>query len=183
MTTPTAGLDRYERTYLHSRNDSSQSSIATTSTSPFSKKTSFASIRNAFKHGKSSDTPPVPPLDHQAYPSLKNPFNRSTSSLAHSSISNRRPSVNTSPPSFRRPALSPPPVPKVPSGHFGQIPRSETPPAVADYEERIVMDPRTPSDYALHAVFIRFATAAEIKIDTFLRQSLVRPFIVIWWEL
>jgi hypothetical protein len=35
------------------------------------------------------------------------------------------------------------------------------------------MDPKTPSDYALHAVFMRFASSAEIKIDTFLRQSLV----------
>jgi hypothetical protein len=58
---------------------SSQSSIATTSTSPFTKKSSFASIRNAFKGGKDKDkdAPPVPPLDYQAYPVLKNPFNRS----------------------------------------------------------------------------------------------------------
>lgn len=34
------------------------------------------------------------------------------------------------------------------------------------------MDPRTPSDYALHAIFIRFASSAEMKIDEFLRQPL-----------
>ncbi len=49
--------------------------------------------------------------------------------------------------------------------------RSETP----DFEEdKVVMDPKTPSDFALHAVFIRFASLAEGKIDTFLRQILVR---------
>ncbi|KAJ3881502.1 cell morphogenesis N-terminal-domain-containing protein [Lentinula edodes] len=58
---------------------------------------------------------------------------------------------------------SPPPVPRVP------YIRSETP----DFEDdKVVMDPKTPSDYALHAVFIRFASSAESKIDTFLRQPL-----------
>ncbi|KAJ3766391.1 cell morphogenesis N-terminal-domain-containing protein [Lentinula raphanica] len=58
---------------------------------------------------------------------------------------------------------SPPPVPRVP------YIRSETP----EYEDdKVVMDPKTPSDYALHAVFIRFASSAESKIDTFLRQPL-----------
>ncbi|KAJ4488306.1 cell morphogenesis N-terminal-domain-containing protein [Lentinula aciculospora] len=58
---------------------------------------------------------------------------------------------------------SPPPVPRVP------YIRSETP----DFEDdKVVMDPKTPSDYALHAIFIRFASSAEFKIDTFLRQAL-----------
>ena len=35
------------------------------------------------------------------------------------------------------------------------------------------MDPKTPIDYALHAVFIQFATSAETKIDGFLREALV----------
>ena len=30
---------------------------------------------------------------------------------------------------------------------------------------------RSPSDYALHAVLIRFATLAEAKIDAFLNES------------
>src|SRR5882757_9237075 len=75
VTTPTTtALERGDRQYFHSRGDSatsddsiqssrparkasipfihsSQSSIATTSTSPFSKKPSFASLRNAFKSG------------------------------------------------------------------------------------------------------------------------------------
>jgi hypothetical protein len=41
-------------------------------------------------------------------------------------------------------------------------------------EDTIVMDLKTPADYALHAVFIRFASSAEEKIDNFLRRSLVR---------
>lgn len=36
------------------------------------------------------------------------------------------------------------------------------------------MDPRTPSEFALHAIFIRFAALAEGKIDRFLRQPLER---------
>lgn len=41
-----------------------------------------------------------------------------------------------------------------------------------EYEEdRVVIDPKTPSDYALHAVFIRFAAEAEAKIDAFLKRT------------
>jgi len=36
--------------------------------------------------------------------------------------------------------------------------------------------PKMPSDYTLHAVFIRFATLAEAKIDAFLREPLVFLF-------
>lgn len=246
MSTPTPSFD--QRTYFpsHSRGDSVASedsghSISTRyakSTTPFAhsaqssiaaptgftKKTSFASIRAAFKSsGKSNDPPPVPPIDHQAYPVLKNPFNRSTTSLNSSSLLSRGPSaapssVTTSPPYHRPPtpgssdgrhtqrppsskpkghgyakshhsqsgsifynsdpgsdygqshpfSPSPPPVPRVPNA-FGPV-RSETP----DFDEdKVIMDPKTPSDYALHAVFIRFATAAEGKIDVFLRESFV----------
>ena len=251
--TSLASADRSERSYFssHTRGDSvasidsthstttryvsksstpfahsSQSSIAAPSTSPFTKKPSFASIRNAFKSGKNNDVPPVPQLDHQAYPVLKNPFNRSTSSLTHVSPINSRAPISapiiTIPP-FQRPQTagsgeprstrmtpatksksqsytkphhsqsgsifhtsdggsdyghgypyspSPPPVPRVPNA-FGHVQRSETPP-VSDFEEdRVVIDPKTPSDYALHAVFMRFATSAEGKIDTFLLQALV----------
>ncbi|KAJ7905688.1 cell morphogenesis N-terminal-domain-containing protein [Mycena olivaceomarginata] len=232
VSTPTPSFD--QRTYFpsHSRGDSVASedsghSISTRyakSTTPFAhsaqssiaaptgftKKTSFASIRAAFKSsGKSNDPPPVPPIDHQAYPVLKNPFNRSTTSLNSSSLLSRGPSaapssVTTSPPYHRPPtpgssdgrhtqrppsskpkghgyakshhshdygqshpfSPSPPPVPRVPNA-FGPV-RSETP----DFDEdKVIMDPKTPSDYALHAVFIRFATAAEGKIDVFLRES------------
>jgi hypothetical protein len=41
-------------------------------------------------------------------------------------------------------------------------------------DDKIVMDLKTPADYALHAVFIRFASSSEEKIDSFLRQPLVR---------
>jgi hypothetical protein len=247
--TPVAGpYDRSDRNYIHARTDSitsddsahstrfaygskpfahsSQSSIATSSTSPFTKKPSFASIRNAFKSSaKSNDPPPVPQIDHQSYPALKNPFNRSNSSLAHAPIMPyRRPSTPTLSGSpqpraatpgnetrsgratltkskthaygrsqhsysgsifhtsengsdlghgFSHSPATPPPVPRVPNG-FGHIPQNETPPT-PEYEDKVVIDLRTPSDYALHAVFMRFATAAEVKIETFLRQSLVRP--------
>jgi hypothetical protein len=40
-------------------------------------------------------------------------------------------------------------------------------------EDKVEVDPRTPAEYALHAVFIRFATAAEHKIGKFLKQPLV----------
>lgn len=55
---------------------------------------------------------------------------------------------------------------------FGQFNRSDTPPVDIE-EEKVVMDPKTPSDFALHAVFIRFVTLAERMIDTFLRHPLV----------
>lgn len=63
---------------------------------------------------------------------------------------------------------TPPPVPRVPNGINNG--RSETPP----YEDdKVQVDHKTPSDYALHAVFIRFVSTAESKIDSFLRQGLV----------
>ena len=40
-------------------------------------------------------------------------------------------------------------------------------------EDKVEVDPRTPAEYALHAVFMRFATAAEHKIGKFLKQPLV----------
>lgn len=68
--------------------------------------------------------------------------------------------------------LSPPPVPRVPTA-FSNFNRDDTPPLTDLEEDKVVMDPKTPSDYALHAVFIRFATSAEEKIDFFLRLPLV----------
>ncbi|THH13619.1 hypothetical protein EW146_g6621 [Bondarzewia mesenterica] len=247
-TTPVAVPERADRSYFHARGDSvtsedsnysmrhpmrkgsipfvhaQHSSIANPSTSPFTKKTSFASIRNAFKSGsKAADPPPLPPLDHGAYPVLKNPFNRSNSSLAHApTTSFRKPSDTMSPPHHRPPtpgsnesrytrgtpakskghssnrsqhshsgsifynsdvgsdhghgylmSTSPPPVPPVPNGFFGSFVRSDTPLPEVE-EDNIAVEPRTPSEYALHAIFFRFATAAEMKIDTFLRQGLDR---------
>ncbi|KAJ3514095.1 hypothetical protein NLJ89_g2574 [Agrocybe chaxingu] len=243
-TTPISAFQSAERSYFsHSRADSSASidsaGSATTRfaskpgtpfshsaqpsfaapTSSFSKKPSFASIRNAFKSGKNNDAPPVPSLDHTPYPVLKNPFNRSTSSLTQTKGSNTTP-TSASSGSYARPSTpgsngtgfaraaqsmkgkghgysksqhshsgsifhvsdggsdsgaylpSPPPVPRVPSA-YNNMYRDDTVPPSQDYEEdKLVMDLKTPSDYALHAVFIRFATSAEEKIDTFLRQHL-----------
>ncbi|KAF7304959.1 hypothetical protein MKEN_01210500 [Mycena kentingensis (nom. inval.)] len=231
--TPTSGFDRAPFFPTHSRGDSvasedsghsistrytsktgtpfahsTQSSIA--APSGFSKKSSFASIRAAFKSGaKNSEPPPVP----QAYPVLKNPFNVSATSLNHTPRGGSN--TTTSPPYARPPtpgsndgrftqrqpkskghgyaksthsqtgsifhysdpgsdygqshafSSSPPPVPRMPNA-FGSVHRSETP----DYEEdKVVIDPKTPSDYALHAVFIRFAASCESKIDVFLRET------------
>ncbi|KAI0795448.1 cell morphogenesis N-terminal-domain-containing protein [Abortiporus biennis] len=242
--TPIPGGDRMEKSYFHSRGDSvasedsshsiqytsrklkspfahsAQSSIATTSSSPFTKKASFASLRNAFKSNKSNDpAPPVPVLDQQAYPVLKNPFNRSATSLVQSTHS--RPSTHASPPHFRPSTPSsneskykqarskghsyarsqhshsgsifhfsdagsdhghgssfnamatPPPVPPFPNG-FGLPGLYEEPDSPMDFEEKIVVDARTPSDFALHAIFIRFAASAENLINEFVRQPLDR---------
>jgi hypothetical protein len=242
--TPTTIVpERTDRPYFHSRGDSttsddsiqssrptrkasvpfihsSQSSIATTSTSPFSKKPSFASLRNAFKSGtKTNDPPPLPPLDHTSLP-----FNRSNSSLGHASQTLRRGPENPSPPNPRPPTpgssesklsnrttrskghvsgrsghsysssvfhssdpgsdhghgfnfpSSPPPVPPMPNV-FSGFPLSESPTLPEPEEDKVEVDPRTPAEYALHAVFIRFATAAEHKIGRFLKQPLVSPYL------
>ncbi|KAI0305309.1 cell morphogenesis N-terminal-domain-containing protein [Multifurca ochricompacta] len=238
--TPTATIpERGDRQYFHSRGDSatsddsiqslrpmrkasipfvhsSQSSAATNGISPFSKKPSFASIRNAFKGGiKTNDQPPLPPLD---YASL--PFNRSNSSLGHASQTLRRGPENLSPPHPRPPTpgssegkysnrttrskghasgrsghshsssvfhnsdtgsdhghgynfpSSPPPLPPMPNGFFSGFPQSESPTLLESEEDKVEVDPRTPAEYALHAVFMRFATAAEHKIGMFLKQPL-----------
>ncbi|KAH9077891.1 cell morphogenesis N-terminal-domain-containing protein [Lactarius deliciosus] len=238
-TTPTTiAAERGDRPYFHSRGDSatsddsfqssrparkasipfvhsSHSSIATTGSSPFSKKPSFASIRNAFKGGvKTADPPPLPPLD---YTSL--PFNRSTSSLGHVPQTLRRGPENPSPPHPRPPTpgssesklsnrttrskghtpgrsghshtgsffhnsdagsdhghgfsfpSSPPPLPPMPNGFFSSLPHSESPTFELE-EEKVEVDPRTPAEYALHAVFMRFATTAEHKVTSFLKHPL-----------
>ncbi|KAI5888318.1 uncharacterized protein SCHCODRAFT_02636387 [Schizophyllum commune H4-8] len=180
---------------------SSQSSVTTaaTSASPFTKKPSFASLRNAFKSGKSSEPPPVPSIDYQSHV-MKSAYNRSTSSLTKTARPGTPASMETKhrgTPSLRKGHgyarsqhshsgsifhasdqgsdghgatihHSPPPVPRVPHA-FGQVSRSETP----DFDEdKVIMNPKTPADYALHAVFISFAASAEGKIDEFLRQPL-----------
>ncbi|KAH9933118.1 cell morphogenesis N-terminal-domain-containing protein [Epithele typhae] len=225
LLTPQPMAERSGGSYFHSRGDSiaSQDSAqsvqmsksskqgthtlhivcATNTTSPFTKKSSFASLRNAFKSTKHVEAPPpLPALDYQAYPALKNPFNRSTSSLGQ----NTPPSLPDKPqwaqvlPSSELPEIeervhsqsgsifhasdngseggtfsnpfspSPPPVPPIPSGFNA----STDDVSLSEPEDKIVLDPRTPSDYALHAVFIRFASTAETHIDEFLRFPLDR---------
>lgn len=243
-TTSTPVLERGERSFFHTRGDSvtsedsshsahnivpparklkapfahsAQSSVATTSSSPLTKKSSFPSLRNPFKSIKSSDAaPPVPTINHEAYPVLRNPFNRSTSSLAHHVQG--RPSIHTSPSQLRSvtpvsgdfrsrtgqikgkghsttksqqsqsgsifhssdagsdfaggtpylPSFSPPPVPRVPSA-FGSFSHREE----LDLEDKIVVDAKTPSDFALHAIFIRFAARAEALVHRFVSHPLV----------
>lgn len=245
-TSSTPVVERGEKSFFHARGDSvtsedsahsahnnntsrkfkapfahsAQSSVATTSSSPFSKKSSFASLRNAFKSAKSTDAaPPLPTINHDAYPVLRNPFNRSTSSLAHHV--HGRPSIHTSPPHVRPstpasgdkaraaqakfkghssaksqhsqsgsifhssdagsdfgggtpyvPSFSPPPVPPVPSGFGHSAHRGDI-----DIEDKIVVEAKTPSDFALHAIFIRFAARAEALVDAFVSQPFVCRFI------
>jgi len=224
VTTPTSAFPSLERSYFsHSRADSStsvesagsattkfaskpgtpfshsaQPSLASNATG-FTKKPSFASIRNAFKSTKFTEAPPVPSLDSSSpYPVLKNPFgNRSTSSLnqglpssgesksgrgavltksrshgpTRSHHSQSGSIFHASDTGSEHGALpSPPPVPRVPSA-YGKMYQEETSTDVE--EDKVVMDLKTPSDYALHAVFIRFASSAEEKIDNFLRQPMV----------
>ncbi|KAI6121957.1 cell morphogenesis N-terminal-domain-containing protein [Pisolithus sp. B1] len=209
------------------------SSTTGTTTSPFSKKPSFASIRNAFRSSSKSnaDVPPLPTIDPQVYPILKNPFNRSTSSLAYSiTLTSKHnttspPHIHPRPPTpasgdsrhprslsrarghskarshhsqsgsifhnsdngsdhghssghhppnhafaFGHPPASPPPVPRVPDGLLAA--RGDSP-AMSDDDLSVGFSGgKSPSDYALHAVFIRFATLAEAKIDAFLHESM-----------
>ncbi|KAH7905906.1 cell morphogenesis N-terminal-domain-containing protein [Hygrophoropsis aurantiaca] len=156
------------------------------------------------------------PSTTKRIPILKNPFNRSTSSLAHLP-STSKPNNAISPPHPRPPtpsnearprapsrsrghstarsqhsqsgsifqssdtgsdlghgfsyASSPPPVPRMPNAFGLSTTRGDSPP-IPEEDEKFNLGPKTPSDYALHAVFIRFATLAEAKIDVFLRESL-----------
>ncbi|KAH9835250.1 cell morphogenesis N-terminal-domain-containing protein [Rhodofomes roseus] len=251
--TPLALPERAEKSYFHARGDSTtsedsvhsvqysgrkvkspfahsaQASFTTNNTSgggsSFAKKTSFASLRNAFSKKSTDPVPPVPVLDHQAYPVLKNPFNRSTSSLGHlPPVPHRHQPSHASPPQFRPPTpastesrtrgtsskarehayarsqhsqtgsifhysdagsdygggfapSTPPPLPRKPSA-FGGMSTLDESHTIFDIEDKITMDPRTPSDYALHAIFIRFAASGEQHIDEFLRQPVDRDAIL-----
>ncbi|KAG2124183.1 cell morphogenesis N-terminal-domain-containing protein [Suillus clintonianus] len=222
--TPIALPERSDRSYFHSRGDSAasedsfisqpvrqtgKSSHTTqpsiTASSPFSKKPSFASIRNAFK--KNTDVPPLPPLDHQAYPILKNPFKPLDFTFnATSPPHPRPPTPGSSEPRPRAPSRarghstarshhsqsgsifhnsdtgsdhghgfpyssSPPPVPRVPDAFGAQVFSSDGP-SIMEEDDQVPSGLKMPSDYALHAVFIRFATLAEAKMDVFLRETL-----------
>ncbi|TDL24591.1 hypothetical protein BD410DRAFT_896782 [Rickenella mellea] len=119
-------------------------------------------------------------LRHARAPSYKSRGHapaRSQHSRAGSAYQNSEGSDHSHALVFGTPKQSqPPPVPRVPNEYVeygGNAYRNGTPSFDIE-EEKIVIDPRTPSDYALHAVFMRFATAAEMKIDNFLRQGIDR---------
>lgn len=59
----------------------------------------------------------------------------------------------------------------MPNGFFSSLPHSESP-TFEPEEEKVEVDPRTPAEYALHAVFMRFATTAEHKVTSFLKHPL-----------
>ena len=195
---------------------SAHSSVTTANSA--TKKPSFASFKNPFKSGKSADVPPVP----QVYPALRNPFSRSTSSLANPQVhAVRRPSAAASPTPQRPPTpaghssesrhmrgpssnaklrthvngrsqysvytdggsdslghglprhSTPPPVPRMPDEYGTPVMRVATP-TWSEAEEKLGPEPQTPSDYAFHAIFLRFSTMAEALLQEFLRQDLVK---------
>lgn len=79
--------------------------------------------------------------------------------------------------SFR---MSPPPVPKMPeeyiNGNMSQNFSREhlRTPSLTDSEDHPVLtEPRTPAEYALHAVFTRFVGSADHKVALYLKSQLV----------
>lgn len=69
----------------------------------------------------------------------------------------------------------PPPLPSFRNRHdhsHSHFTTGRDTPDHAFDDEKIIMNPKTPSDFALHALFMRFATNAETMIETFLRQPL-----------
>ncbi|KAG1837018.1 hypothetical protein C8R48DRAFT_751656 [Suillus tomentosus] len=138
--------------------------------------------------------------DHQTYPVLKNPLNRSTSSSPHSTLTSNK-TFNATPPtpgsSESRPpyhhsqsgsifhdsdtgsdhghgfsySSSPSPVSRVPDA-FGTQTFSSDGPSIMEEDDDVSSGPKMSSDYALRAVFIRFTTLAEAKMNVFLRETL-----------
>jgi hypothetical protein len=54
------------------------------------------------------------------------------------------------------------------------IPRPPRRPVTPYENDDATPDPKTPAEYALHAVFLRFVTEVEQKMGTFLKEPLVR---------
>lgn len=67
------------------------------------------------------------------------------------------------------PALSPPPVPRMPSG-LGSRGFSDD----EQDDDNVEVVACTPADFALHAILIRFASSAETLIAEFVSQPEVR---------
>ncbi|KAF8962300.1 cell morphogenesis N-terminal-domain-containing protein [Flammula alnicola] len=114
----------------------------------------------------------MPSLEHSPYPVLKNPFNRSTSSLTHIAPPMSR-TMSSTPTSAIRTCSTVNEIQrsrfsKSQHSHSGSIfhisdggsdsgnfylPSPPPVPRVPRFEDdKVVMDPKTPSDYALHAV-------------------------------
>jgi len=66
---------------------------------------------------------------------------------------------------------------------FGAQIFSSDGPSMMEEDEKVSSGPKMPSDYALHAVFIRFATLAEAKMNVFLRETLVFTFFSNWSDI
>ena len=75
------------------------------------------------------------------------------------------------------PSLSPPPVPPVPFNVAGSYVNDDEP-----GEDNIVVEARTPADFALHTIFIRFAASAEALIEEFVTQPAVRLLVLEQWD-
>ncbi|KAG1837014.1 hypothetical protein C8R48DRAFT_782820 [Suillus tomentosus] len=137
-----------------------------------------------------ADAPPLPPLDHQTYPVLKNPLNRSTSSSPHSTLTSNK-TFNATPPtpgsSESRPpcsikgkrAFSLQDIIILNPGLYSTtrtqgviMTFSSDGPSIMEEDDDVSSGPKMSSDYALRAVFIRFTTLAEAKMNVFLRETL-----------
>lgn len=55
------------------------------------------------------------------------------------------------------------------------VPRPPRRPTTPHESGDVAPDPKTPAEYALHAVFLRFVTEVEQKMGTFLKEPLVSP--------
>ena len=161
----------------HPRHPFSRSQSALATSSP--QLTSHATMRRpsvtTSPPSVSSNHPGATPHHNQSYNHTPN----QSYHLPATPISNRpirRPSqqsISVSPP--RGPANGLPPVPRNPfarprapssatnSPQSAQADGSPSSGAVYDKE------PKTPAEYALHAVFTRFVTAAEMKIEGFVK--------------
>ena len=71
---------------------------------------------------------------------------------------------------------SPPPVPRRPNGISNGQPRDHArTPSLTDSDDHqpVLREPRTPAEYALHAVFTRFVLSADHKVALYLKMRLV----------
>jgi hypothetical protein len=182
----------------------SNSSVTTNHISLPSRKPSFASLRNAFKSlpGKAADAdaPPVPTIDPQAYPALRNPFQRSEAGAAKPGQhqNGRRPSLGKpenhvkGAPTPSRSVFGRRPSQSGAAAFFqgnsssdtslalpGTPPVPRIPGSVLRHKMSSSLaasdgahDYNTPAVHALHVVFGRFVDAAERMLDVVLGQTL-----------
>ena len=180
----------------------SNSSVTTNHFPIPSRKSSFASLRNAFKSGKTTDVdaPPVPMIDPQSYPALRNPFQRSEAGAAKPGLhhNGRRPSLgklenNVKGASTTNRSVLGRQMSQSGAGAFflgnngsdaslalpGTPPVPRIPGGVLRHKVSSSLaasdgthEYNTPAVHALHVVFGRFVDAAERMLDVVIGQTL-----------